>query len=316
MNLIKKLFTIGLLTVALFVPIIESFAAGKGESKHSAKTAINVHSFHHVLQSMLPKERIEVSVVKGSVVLSGIISSIEAADKAERMAKEYFGHNVTILNFMKVKGSHQVMLKVRVGEVKRDVLRNYNSTTANFDYLEQQGLLKTLAEPNLVAMSGERAEFLAGGEFPVPTAQKEGNISIDYKSYGVKVVFTPLVLSQKLSEISKESSVNVGGFNIPSITSRRAKTTIELAPGESFMIAGLVKEDYKGNRGKETELVISVTPYLVDPMHSKDLRLPTDNIHAPTALEKSFISKVSQGTTISTKSNQAKLTGPVGFIAE
>jgi pilus assembly protein CpaC len=321
MNLLNKFFSLAVLIMIAAIPFKEAFAASKKQHSSSQnKSYDNMHSFSQALNNILPKENIEISVIKNSVLLTGAISNVEVADKAEKMAKEYFGQNYKILNFLKIKGSQQVMLRVRVGEVKRDVLKNYNTTTADFDYLEQAGLIRTVAEPNLVALSGEKAEFLAGGEFPVPTAQKEGNVTIDYKSYGVKVGFTPLVIAsnrirlnieQELSEINKEASVMANGFNIPSVITRRAKTTIELAPGESFMIAGLIKEDYKGNRGKETELVVSVTPYLVNPMHSKDLRIPSDNVHSSTILEKNFINKISKNN-----SNQGQLNGPSGFIAE
>jgi pilus assembly protein CpaC len=282
-----------------------------------------VESFDRLLSRVLPKENITTNNVKGSVVLGGVVSSVEAADRAERLAQEYYGVNAKVLNFMKIKGSQQVMLRVRIGEVKREVMRRYQNSNSSFEYLNSKGLVTIIAEPNLVAMSGERAEFLAGGEFPIPVAQKDGNLAIIYKSYGVKVGFTPLVLDknririnveQELSDINHSLSVKIAGHNIPSIESRRAKTTIELAPGESFMIAGLTKDESHGSSNKETELVISVAPYLVDPMQAIDVKLPTDLSHVPTKLEQNFIESISKDTEMGAASSDSSV--PLGFITE
>lgn len=192
--------------------------------------------------------------------------------------------------------------------------------------LERDGLFKVLAEPNLTAISGEEAEFLAGGEIPIPVVQGGGSsssssnsVSIEYKPFGVAVSFTPFVLSEnrirmsvqpEVSEISTVNSVQISGFNIPSISTRRAKTTIELAPGESFMVAGLIKDQSRATitqlpgvkelpilgalfrstefQRNETELVIAVTPYLVDPVKSSDIRLPTDNFVPASDMEMFF----------------------------
>jgi pilus assembly protein CpaC len=280
-------------------------------------------SFHKLLSSVLPHEKIQVNVLKKSIVLSGIISNVEASDRAERLAQEFYGSNVKVLNFMKIKGSQQVMLRVKIGEVRRDIMGSYQNSSASFDYLADKGLLRTLAEPNLVALSGERAEFLAGGEFPVPVTQKDGYVAINYKSYGVKVAFTPLVLSsnririnveQELSGLKDYSNMKLIGYNVPSLDARRASTTIELAPGESFMIAGLIRDDVDNKMTKETELVMSVSAYLVDPMKAIDVSMPTVNAHYATKLEKNFIETIAKGK--DNNSNDAELSGPVGFIAE
>jgi pilus assembly protein CpaC len=104
------------------------------------------------------------------------------------------------------------------------------------------------------------------------------------------------------------------GYNIPSLDSRKASTTIELAPGESFMIAGLIRDDVDNKMTKETELVISVSAYLVDPMKAIDVVMPTVNSRYATKLEKNFIETITKGK--NDKGNEAKLSGPVGFIAE
>jgi pilus assembly protein CpaC len=179
------------------------------------------------------------------------------------------------------------------------------------DLAETDGLVTTLAEPNLTALSGETASFLAGGEFPIPISQSLGSISIEYKQYGVGLAFTPIVLADgrismrvrpEVSELSNEGSVTLNDFTVPALTTRRAETTVELGSGQSFMIAGLLrnsatndieKAPFLGDlpilgslfrstrfRRAETELVIIVTPYLVRPT-SNQLALPTDGLRMP-----------------------------------
>ncbi len=186
---------------------------------------------------------------------------------------------------------------------------------ASLDLAVNDGLATVLAEPNLTALSGETASFLAGGEFPVPISQAQGAISIEFKQYGVGLAFTPIVLADgrismrvrpEVSELSNEGSVKVGTFAIPALTTRRAETTVELGSGQSFMIAGLIRNTNTNNinkapflgdlpilgalfrstqfRRQETELVIIVTPYLVRPT-SGQLRLPTDGYRAPSVPE-------------------------------
>ena len=183
------------------------------------------------------------------------------------------------------------------------------------DLAENDGLVTTLAEPNLTALSGETASFLAGGEFPIPVSQALGSVTIEYKQYGVGLAFTPIVLADgrismrvrpEVSELSNEGSIRLNGFDVPALTTRRAETTVELGSGQSFMIAGLLRNANTNNvdkapflgdlpilgalfrstkyRRSETELVIIVTPYLVRPS-SNHLALPTNGYRAPNAGE-------------------------------
>jgi pilus assembly protein CpaC len=183
---------------------------------------------------------------------------------------------------------------------------------------EADGLVSVLAEPNLTALSGETASFLAGGEFPVPISQSLGTVTIEYKQYGVGLAFTPIVLADgrismrvrpEVSELSNEGSIQLNGYNVPSLTTRRAETTVELGSGQSFMIAGLLRNVNTNNvdkapflgdlpilgalfrstkyRRAETELVIVVTPYLVRPV-SNQIALPTDGYRAPTSGQQVF----------------------------
>lgn len=187
------------------------------------------------------------------------------------------------------------------------------------DLAERQGLSTTLAAPNLTVLSGETAQFLAGGEFPVPMSAGLGATSVTYKNYGVSLAYTPTVLANgrisirvrpEVSELSSQGAVVVDNFTIPALTVRRAETTVELGSGQSFMIAGLLSNSANntiekmpgagdlpilGNlfkstefRKNQTELVIVVTPYLVEPVNDSEIVLPTDGFRAPTAAEQFF----------------------------
>ena len=178
---------------------------------------------------------------------------------------------------------------------------------AALDLAERDGLVTTLSNPNLTALSGETADFLAGGEFPIPISQGLGTTAIEYKKFGVSLAYTPTVLANgrisirvrpEVSELSSQGAVTLNGYQVPALTIRRAETTVELGSGQSFMIAGLMSNSAQqtidkapgvgdvpilGNlfrsrnfRRGETELVIVVTPYLVNPVNERDIRLPTD----------------------------------------
>ncbi|KUO55174.1 MAG: secretion system protein [Sphingomonadales bacterium BRH_c3] len=184
------------------------------------------------------------------------------------------------------------------------------------DLAERDGLVTTISQPNLTALSGETADFLAGGEFPIPTSQGLGATSIEYRKFGVSLSYTPTVLANgrisirvrpEVSELSSQGAVTINGFQIPALTIRRAETTVELGSGQSFMIAGLMNNNAQntidkapgvgdlpiiGNlfrsrsfRRGETELVIIVTPYLVKPVNDSDIRLPTDGFRASSELQ-------------------------------
>lgn len=175
------------------------------------------------------------------------------------------------------------------------------------DALEDAGMVAVLAEPNLTAMSGETASFLAGGEFPVPVVDRDGNISITFRPFGVSLSFTPTVLASgrismrvrpEVSALSETGAVNISGFSIPALETRRAETSVELGSGESFAIAGLFQSDTSRDmtglpflqdlpilgplfrsesfQNNETELVIIVTPYLVEPVPNQRIVAPTD----------------------------------------
>ena len=195
------------------------------------------------------------------------------------------------------------------------------------DLAETEGLVTTLAQPNLTALSGETASFLAGGEFPIPISQDLGTITIQYKQYGVSLAFTPTVLADgrismrvrpEVSELTSEGTIRLNGFEVPGITTRRAETTVELGSGQSFMIGGLMRNSQTnsidrapglGNvpvlgalfrstryRKSETELVIIVTPYLVKPVSAGQIALPTDGFKAASDLERILLGRTQSGS--------------------
>ena len=225
-----------------------------------------------------------------------------------------------------------------VSETGPQVLRNVIGSTlfgqgklfgidvlSSLDLAETDGLVTTLAEPNLTALSGETASFLAGGEFPIPVSQSLGSVAIEYKQYGVSLAFTPIVpadgrismrVRPEVSELSAEGSIRLNGFAGPALPPRRAETTVELGSGQSFMLAGLLRNTNTNNidkapflgdlpilgalfrstsfRRQESELVIIVTPYLVRPVSGR-MALPTDGYRAPTDAERIFLGQNYKG---------------------
>jgi pilus assembly protein CpaC len=380
------------------------------------------------MREFLPSERgVGVELINTNIALVGEVSNALAVDRALEIASQ-FVEQITgpgaaegprgtsdaqkgqaVINLLQVTSGQQVMLRVRVGEIRRSALKRLGVNLQGFsqngsfglsgatgsgidaiagstnttglgefevsseksfgilggilnrggmgvgvtlEALESDGLLKILAEPNLVALSGEKAEFLAGGEIPIPIPQSGGGgnnvVTIDYKPFGVSVSFVPYVLSEnrirmsvlpEVSEISNANGVQLQGYTVPSLTTRRAKTTVELAPGESFMIAGLIRDDMTTTlrqlpgikeipvlgalfrstefEKNETELVIAVTPYIVDPLKSGDVRLPTDDFRPASTMESFFYGALSSIAHGERKTSQTpSLEGPVGFMVE
>lgn len=312
-------------------------------------------SFHQILPH---ESAIEVRSVNGKVLLSGLIGSASAMDTALQLARSFAGDEV--INMMQVGGGQQVMLEARIAEVKRNSLRNlgletYGGATAGSTVLgfstgdpsrtvfgeglgiettsfgsiplgvilralEQEGSAKVLAEPNIVALSGQEANFLVGGEFPVPIAQtgnqNAGALTIQWKEFGVALRFTPTVLSDRriniqlnteVSDIDFTSGIAILGTTVPGLRTRRAGTVVELGDGNSFAIAGLLQNDIStvvrefpglGNipilgalfrstefQQEETELVIIITPRLVQSSNPGALAAPTDGYLPPSRRE-------------------------------
>jgi len=212
------------------------------------------------------------------------------------------------------------------------------------DALDQEGLVTTLAEPNLTTMSGETASFLAGGEYPVPVpSSASNNISIDYKPYGVSLDFTPTVLADnrislkvrpEVSELDFSHAVTIAGVSVPALTIRRLETTVELSSGQSFAVGGLLQSDTsdvlamlpglgqlpilgklfssKNYQNNKTELVIIITPYLVQATDPGRLMQPVDNVTRPPG-DIEFVLQRTDGLD-PLSGNTPRLTGAAGFV--
>ncbi len=198
---------------------------------------------------------------------------------------------------------------------------------SSLDLGERKGLVSTLANPNLTALSGETSTFLAGGEIPIPISQGLGAVSVEYKQYGISLVYTPTVLSDgrislrvrpEVSQLTSAGAVTINGTTIPALTTRRAETTVELGSGQSMMIAGLLQNNHNnsitqapglgdvpvlgalfrsnGFQRDETELVIVITPYLVKPVNANDIVLPTDGYTAAGDLDRIFTGALSRSS--------------------
>ena len=222
-----------------------------------------------------------------------------------------------------------------------------NRITQALQALERDGLVRTLAEPNLTAVSGEAAKFLAGGEYPVPTVDSTGQVSVTYKEYGVGVSFTPIVLSEgrislkietEVSELTTDGAVTLSNISIPALTKRQAKSTVELPSGGSIAIAGLISDKIKQNIDgypglkdlpilgtlfrsrdfikEESELVIIVTPYMVRPTARRNLSLPQDGLAEASDLRANFLGQLNRVYGKSTAQPAGDLKGDYGFIVE
>jgi pilus assembly protein CpaC len=221
------------------------------------------------------------------------------------------------------------------------------------DALAEEGLVNVLAEPNLTALSGETASFLAGGEFPIPIDSNDDGLEIEFKEFGISLAFTPTVLSSnrislrvrpEVSDLSEKGAITINGLTIPALATRRAETTVELGSGQSFAIGGLLSTNienaiskYPGIgdlpvlgtlfrstrfRSNETELVILVTPYLVRPIDEPRLALPTDGYRAPSDVERILMGRLHSARLQPGRAGPVnpdgarRLVGPVGFVLE
>lgn len=215
--------------------------------------------------------------------------------------------------------------------------------------LEEKGLVRTLAEPNLSALSGQEATFLAGGEYPVPVAQDEGEISVEFKPFGIELDFIPRVVDSDLINLEMKAAVSAldtansvtseGGFSISAFSRRETTTTIELRDGESFAIAGLIRDDFTDNAAQvpwigdipilgalfrstdyqrsQSELVIIVSAHLVTPTRGEALSLPTDRVRPPSERDLFLFGKTAR-TQSGAAAEVAKqdFSGSYGYVME
>lgn len=312
----------------------------------------DIAEFKERLRQILPGEPIEVRTANDGIVLSGTVSSAAALDRAIDLANRYAPERIS--NLMNVGGTQQVMLKVRFAEMSRNVSKSLSSelglsaswpsvpgtsgaigaATAGgtgqvgfsigagplqfnmlLEALENKGMVRTLAEPNLTALSGQSAKFLAGGEYPIPQVNQDGVPTVTFKPFGVELEFTPRVvdgdiinleLKTAVSALAGEDVFTTGNTSIiaPRFQRRESSTTVEMRDGQSFAIAGLLKDDFVDSNAQvpwlgdvpilgtlfrsanynreQSELVIIITPHLVTPTRGLALTLPTDRIRPPT----------------------------------
>lgn len=271
----------------------------------------DVDALKNLISRIIPDSRIEVEAMNDNVVLRGVVQNAAEAANAADLAARFAGSPQQVINMLSVRDPDQVMLKVRVVEMQRQLLKQLGVSVsgsipisnsafafaaandiatngglglggarpnpggtlqdleASFQAFETNGLVRVLAEPNLTAVSGESARFLAGGEFPVPVGQDDGVISIEFKEFGVGLGFTPLVLDKgrinlkiatEVSEVTTENSffvpgvttvddqgnlITTAGLSIPGLSVRRANTVVELPSGGSLVMAGLLQEDMR-----------------------------------------------------------------------
>lgn len=345
------------------------------------------------VRNAVPSAQIGVVTTPDGVRISGAVNSPRDAERVKAAARQFLGDKESINFDVAVNAATQVTLKVRVAEVSRTVLKqlgvNWSALgtigsiahlpaltlnanldpvvcvgaatlcpSANFngviDALDQSGLATILAEPTLTAVSGETANFLAGGEYPIPVPQGIGQVTIDYKRYGVSVDFTPTVLDgnrisikvrPEVSALTTVGQLVLDNVAVPALTVRRVETTVELGSGEGFAIAGLFQNNGQNQiqglpwlgdipvlgalfrstsfQRNESELVIIVTPYIVRPVsRPTDLHLPTEGMQYSSDLElilKGRLTATEAATTAappSRTSTEPRLQGPAGFMLE
>lgn len=340
----------------------------------------DMDALHSAIAARFPNLHLQLTAGPGSLMVSGQAASAADADAVVQTVSPYLADKEVLVNRITIDRPLQVQLRVRITEVDRNVTEQlgiswasigssvghfaafgifgygYSGSTGStvvksrntsvqalVDALSQEGLLTVLAEPNLAALSGQTASFLAGGEFPIPVSQVNGAISVEFKQFGVKLDFTPTVMNEhrislkvrpEVSQIDTTAGVTTNGITVPGLSVRRAETTVELASGQSFAIGGLLQtnttdivsqvpglgsipilgklfssSNYLNNK---TELVIIVTPYLVEPTDPARLRTPLDSLMSPSSdVEYSF----RQGPgDAATPSGEPRLVGAAGYV--
>jgi len=394
-----------------------------------------------MIHANIPGSNVKVSGLNDNVVLTGTVANAADSTRAQDLAARFAGDPTKVANMLSIAGGEQVMLKVRIAEMDRNIAKQFGvnmseaamaagvpifaSTSNQFGLLghairdasgaqfgqvcnsqilpdqtiqqilsdrpgvasgtvitkntfcngpnnlqgviqalDQIGLVHVLAEPNLTAISGETARFLAGGEFPVPASRdRDGNITVQFKEFGVGLSFTPVVLSPgrislqistEVSELTNTGAFNVSGntftdpttgqivtipgLTIPALTVRRAQTTVELPSGGSFTIAGLMQhttkqvlEQFPGIanmpvlgalfrsrdfQNNETELVVMVSAYLVNPTTVAKLASPTDGYQLPTDPETILLGHLNAVYKRDPNTTKPGGNGAVGYIVQ
>lgn len=365
-------------------------AEGKIAYTETITVSMNTAVVMDAIKQVLPSANIKAEFVGGRLVLKGMVKNASDAEVALRIAQGFAGSESSgsagsdsgIINMMTTTADNQVMLRVRVAEVNRDISQSFgiqwnlygndgntfrtglfsprgpltvpdeeNKFRPGFDSynvgglnpnpyqtflsyfgenlgvdvlleaLEDEKMATVLAEPNLTALSGETASFLAGGEFPVVTSVNDGDINTEYKEYGVRLNFTPVVLSEnrirlnvkpEVSNLTDKGAVIIDGITIPAIESRKVETTVELGDGQGFLLAGLFQNNLRESlqavpglgdlpilgplfrsenfERKKSELMIIVTPSIVTPVSNPEVafKTPQSDLRVPTFAQRAF----------------------------
>ena len=369
-------------------------AEGKIAYTETITVSMNTAVVMDAIKQVLPTANIKAEFVGGRLVLKGMVKNASDAEVALRIAQGFAGSDSGgplgssgsdsgIINMMTTTAENQVMLRVRVAEVNRDITQAFgvqwnlfgndgntfrtglfsprgpittpNQETGLFnpgrssykvggltpnpyqsflsyfgenlgvdvllEALEDEKMATVLAEPNLTALSGETASFLAGGEFPVVTSVNDGQINTEYKEFGVRLSFTPVVLSEnrirlnvkpEVSNLTEKGAVIIEGITIPAIESRKVETTVELGDGQGFLLGGLFQNNLKESlqavpglgdlpilgplfrsenfERKKSELMIIVTPSIVTPVSNPEVafKSPQSDLRVPTFAQRAF----------------------------
>lgn len=353
--------------------------------RRTVTVATDTASVQRLLDARFPRFGLTVTSGPGSLLVAGHVPSAADADAVVQTLQPYLHDKEQIVNRLTIAHPIQVLLRVRITEVDRNVTQqlgiNWNAvisrgnfvaglastTTGAFaingqfapstargtptsidavlNVLDQEGLVTMLAEPNLTAMSGQTASFLAGGELPIPVPQSgtTSTITIEYKPFGVSLDFTPTVLADnrislkvrpEVSQIDPANSITLNSIVVPALTVRRMETTVELSSGQSFAIGGLLQSrtsdvlsqlpgvaqlpvigklfSSKNYLNDKTEVVVIVTPYIVGPTGPGQLRGALDSVMRPNS-DIEYALQHSLGTDpLSGKS--PRLVGAAGFV--
>jgi len=366
-------------------------AEGKIAYTETITVSMNTAVVMDAIKQVLPSANIKAEFVGGRLVLKGMVKNASDAEVALRIAQGFAGNesggsagpDSGIINMMTTTADNQVMLRVRVAEVNRDISQSFgiqwnlygndgntfrtglfsprgaltkgeegsNTFRPGFDSytvggqspnpyqtflsyfgenlgvdvlleaLEDEKMATVLAEPNLTALSGETASFLAGGEFPVVTSVNDGQINTEYKEFGVRLSFTPVVLSEnrirlnvkpEVSNLTEKGAVIIDNITIPAIESRKVETTVELGDGQGFLLGGLFQNNLKESlqavpglgdlpilgplfrsenfERKKSELMIIVTPSIVTPVSNPEVafKTPQSDLRVPTFAQRAF----------------------------
>lgn len=381
-------------------------ANGKQIAGFDIAVTRDLNGVRAALKQSMPDSDIRIEGVgTEGVMLSGTAATNAESQQAYDIASRLVGDGSKVVNGITVRGRDQVMLKVQVAEVRRDIIKqlgidlsgslNYGTAVVNFNQqnpfsatgqtlsnssldgtwknitatlraMDRAGVLRTLAEPNLTAISGETASFVAGGEFPIPNglscdttkSPPVCQAQVDFKKFGVSLVFTPVVLSEgrislkvmtEVSDLSTDNALTLAvpgstqTLTIPSISTRRADTTVEIPSGGSLALAGMIQEQTKqqinGVPGlmqlpvlgalfksrdyinHQTELVVIVTPFVVRAVAQKMLSRPDDGFADPSDPQSVLLGRLNRlygtaGQPAAAPEQNASYRGKYGFILD